>query len=459
MADRPFAGKNEYRGQVLSQTLKATDILATGLMTFALFLGAGNIIFPPFLGHMAGTELMIAMLGFLLTGVGLPLLGVLACARVGGGLEKLTTIFPAKIALTFAVVLFLAIGPLFAAPRTAVVSYELGLLPFIGESGAVSLALFSITFFAVALYLALFPGRLVETVGKVITPLLMGVLVIIAVGALLFPQGDAGAATESMISQGFFNGFREGYQTMDTLGALVFGVVIINAIQNKGVTDTRQVARYTFIAGLIASVGLSLVYLVLGYIGATSHQLVGPVQNGAEIISLFVDAVFGAWGKVVLAITVILACLTTAIGLLSACGEYFSRVFSAFNYRTWVILCALASALIANVGLNTLLQVTIPALLIIYPVAIALIVVTLLQSWLAKPERVMAFVLIPVGLISLVEGLHAAGLAFIEPAYAVLAYLPLQTEGLVWLFPGILGGIFAMITSVRSSQDARPVQG
>ncbi len=451
--------KNGYRGQVLPQTLKATDIMATGLMTFALFLGAGNIIFPPFLGHMAGTELIIAMLGFLLTGVGLPLLGVIACARAGGGLEKLTAIFPPKIALSFAVVLFLAIGPLFAAPRTAVVSYELGLLPFIGESGKVSLALFSVAFFAVALYLALFPGRLVETVGKLITPLLVVVLGIIAIGAFLFPQGEAGAATESMISQGFFNGFREGYQTMDTLGALVFGVVIINAIQSKGVTDTRQVARYTFIAGLIASVGLSLVYLVLGYIGSTSHQLVAAPQNGAEIISLFVNAVFGSWGKVVLAITVILACLTTAIGLLSACGEYFSRVFPALNYRSWVIICALASALIANVGLNTLLKVTIPALLIIYPVAISLIVVTLLKSLLAKPERVMTFVLLPVGLISIVEGLHAAGLSFVEPAYALLAYLPLQKEGLVWLLPGILGGVLGMITSVRSSEAAKPVQG
>ncbi|WBA83077.1 branched-chain amino acid transport system II carrier protein [Endozoicomonas sp. GU-1] len=235
--------------------------------------------------------------------------------------------------------------------------------------------------------------------------------------------------------------------------------MIINAIHNKGVTNTRQVARYTLIAGLIASVGLSLVYLVLGYIGANSHELVGAPQHGAKIINLFVNAVFGSRGKVVVAITVILACLTTATGLLSACGEYFSRVFPALNYRSWVILCALASALIANVGLNTLLQVTIPALLIIYPVAIALIVVTLLKSWLAKPERVMAFVLIPVGLISLVEGLHAADLTFIEPAYTVLAYFSLQTEGLVWLLPGILGGVFAMITSVSSSQDTRPVQG
>lgn len=443
----------------MPQTLKTTDILATGLMTFALFLGAGNIIFPPFLGHMAGTELITAMLGFLLTGVGLPLMGVIACARAGGGLEKLTAIFPPKMALTFAVILFLAIGPLFASPRTAVVSYELGLLPFIGESGTFSLALFSVGFFAVALYLALFPGKLVETVGKLITPLLVVVLVVIAVGAFLFPQGEAGVATESMISQGFFNGFREGYQTMDTLGALVFGVVIINAIQGKGVTDAKQVARYTFIAGLIASVGLSLVYLVLGYIGSTSHQLVTTPQNGVEIISLFVNAVFGSWGKVVLAITVILACLTTAVGLLSACGEYFSRVFPAMHYRGWVILCALTSALIANVGLNTLLKVTIPALLIIYPVAIALIAVTLLKSWLVNPSRVMTCVLIPVGLISVVEGLHAAGLSFVSPAYELLAYLPLQQEGLVWLIPGVLGGVIGMLTTVSASGVVDPAQG
>ena len=440
-----------FRGLVLSQTLKTTDIMATGLMTFALFLGAGNIIFPPFLGHMAGAELIPAILGFLLTGVGLPLLGVLACARVGGGLERLTAVFPEKIALTFAVVLFLVIGPLFASPRTAVVSYELGLLPFIGESGTVSLALFSLGFFAVALYLALFPGRLVETVGKMITPLLVAVLVLIAIGAFIFPQGEAGVATESMVRQGFFNGFREGYQTMDTLGALVFGVVIINAIHSKGVTESKQVARYTFIAGLIAAVGLSLVYLVLGYIGSTSHSLTAQPQNGAEIISLFVDAVFGVWGKVLLAVTVILACLTTAVGLLSACGEYFSRVMPALSYKAWVVVCALASALIANVGLSTLLTVTIPALLIIYPIAIALIAVTLLKPWLEQPGRVMMFVLVPVGLISLVEGLHAAGVGLVEPANQLLSYLPLQQEGLVWLMPGILGGVIGVFASKTSS--------
>ncbi|WP_299729925.1 branched-chain amino acid transport system II carrier protein [uncultured Endozoicomonas sp.] len=443
----------------MSQTLKTTDIMATGLMTFALFLGAGNIIFPPFLGYMAGTELVSAIMGFLLTGVGLPLLGVLACARVGGGLEKLTAVFPEKMALIFAVVLFLAIGPLFAAPRTAVVSYELGLLPFIGESSGLSLALFSLGFFAVALYLALFPGRLLETVGKLITPMLVAVLALIAIGAFMFPQGEAGIATESMIQQGFFNGFREGYQTMDTLGALVFGVVIINAIHSKGVTESKQVARYTFIAGLIAAVGLSLVYLVLGYIGSTSHSLIAQPQNGAEIISLFVNAVFGVWGKAVLAITVILACLTTAVGLLSACGEYFSRVMPALSYRGWVVVCALASALIANVGLNTLLTVTIPALLIIYPIAIALILVTLLKPLLTMPGRVMLFVLAPVGLISLIEGLHAAGVAFVNPAYQLLAYLPLQAEGLVWLMPGVLGGVLGVLASRNTAITAEPVQG
>ncbi|WP_067520491.1 branched-chain amino acid transport system II carrier protein [Endozoicomonas ascidiicola] len=443
----------------MSQTLKTTDIMATGLMTFALFLGAGNIIFPPFLGYMAGTELVSAIMGFLLTGVGLPLLGVLACARVGGGLEKLTKVFPEKMALIFAVVLFLAIGPLFAAPRTAVVSYELGLLPFIGESSGLSLALFSLVFFAVALYLALFPGRLLETVGKLITPMLVAVLVLIAIGAFMFPQGEVGIATESMIQQGFFNGFREGYQTMDTLGALVFGVVIINAIHSKGVTESKQVARYTFIAGLIAAVGLSLVYLVLGYIGSTSHSLIAQPQNGAEIISLFVDAVFGVWGKAVLAITVILACLTTAVGLLSACGEYFSRVMPALSYRGWVVVCALASALIANVGLNTLLTVTIPALLIIYPIAIALILVTLLKPVLTMPGRVMLLVLAPVGLISLIEGLHAAGVAFVNPAYQLLAYLPLQAEGLVWLMPGVLGGVLGVLASRNTAITAEPVQG
>lgn len=433
--------------------------MAIGLMTFALFLGAGNIIFPPYLGYTAGTELIAAMLGFLLTGVGLPLLGVVACARIGGGLEKLTAILPTRFALIFSVVLFLAIGPLFALPRTAVVSYELGVLPFLGESGSLSLAVLSVVFFAVALYFALFPGRLVESVGKLITPMLVAVLVVITVGVFMYPQGELGAPADSMISQGFFNGFREGYQTLDALAALVFGVVIINAIRSKGVTEPGQISRYTLIAGLIASIGLSLVYLVLGYIGAISHELVAVPDNGAQIISQFVNAVFGAWGRVVLATTVILACLTTAIGLLSACGAYFSRAFPALNYRSWVLLCGLISALIANVGLNTLLKVTIPALLIIYPVAIALLVVSLLKPALPRPKLVMTFVLFPVGLISLIEGLHAAKLVFVEPIFSLLGYLPLQEQGLAWLLPGLVSGVLGLLFSLRADNVATSVEG
>lgn len=442
----------------MSQKLTSTDVMAIGLMTFALFLGAGNIIFPPYLGYTAGTELIIAMLGFLLTGVGLPLLGVIACARIGGGLEKLTAILPTRFALIFSVVLFLAIGPLFALPRTAVVSYELGVLPFLGESGSLSLAVLSVVFFAVALYFALFPGRLVESVGKLITPMLVAVLVVITVGVFMYPQSELGAPADSMISQGFFNGFREGYQTLDALAALVFGVVIINAIQSKGVTEPGQISRYTLIAGLIASVGLSLVYLVLGYIGAISHELVAAPDNGAQIISQFVNAVFGAWGRVVLATTVILACLTTAIGLLSACGTYFSRAFPTLNYRSWVLLCGLVSALIANVGLNTLLKVTIPALLIIYPVAIALIVVSLLKPALPRPKLVMTFVLFPVGLISLIEGLQAAELAFVDPIFSLLGYLPLQEQGLAWLLPGLASGVLGLLFSLRADNVASSVQ-
>lgn len=443
----------------MSQKLTATNVLAIGLMTFALFLGAGNIIFPPFLGHLAGTEVITAMLGFLLTGVGLPLLGVIACARIGGGLEKLTAIFPTAFALVFSVVLFMAIGPLFALPRTAVVSYELGVLPFLGESGPLSLAGLSVVFFCIALYFALFPGQLVESVGKLITPMLVAVLVVIAVGVYMYPDGQLGTATESMLSQGFFNGFHEGYQTLDALAALVFGVVIINSIQSKGVTDPRQVSRYTLIAGLIASIGLSLVYLVLGYMGAISHQLVAAPENGAQIISQFVNVVFGSWGRVVLAATVILACLTTAIGLLSACGTYFSRVFPVLGYNGWVVLCAMISALIANVGLNTLLKVTIPALLIIYPVAIALIVVSLVKQMLPDPKRVMTFVLVPVGLISFVEGLHAAGMKFVDPVIVLLEYLPLQQQGLVWLVPGLVGGILGLLFSLRAENLASSTRG
>ena len=419
--------------------LKSSDILAIGLMTFALFLGAGNMIFPPILGQQAGDQLIPALLGFLLTGVGLPLLGVVAAAKLGGGLDRFTQDLPKGVALTIGVVLYLAIGPLFAAPRTGIVAYEMSMAPFVDMDSSFGLMLFSIGFFAVAMLLALNPGKLIDFVGKLITPMLVLVLAAIAVGVFVFPQGNI--STTSQMANPLIRGFKEGYQTMDTLGALVFGIVIISSLQQRGIKDKSLITRHTIQAGLIAAVGLSAVYLTLGYLGATSHSVAPDAINGAEILTAYVSASFGSLGQIILAVSIVLACLTTAVGILTACGEYFSKVLPFASYRTWVVISTLASTLIANVGLNELLALTIPALLAIYPVAITLIALCLVRDNFSNPRRVFIHTLIPVVMIGLTDGLTAGNVNAIAPLAELLKQLPLADHDLGWILPGLIGFI------------------
>src|SRR5690625_5251383 len=233
----------------LINTLKTFDLIALGFMTFALFLGAGNIIFPPMVGHLAGSNLWQAAFGFLLTGVGLPLLTVVALARVEGGLDTLTAPIGKSAGTGLGVLVYLTIGPLFATPRTATVSFEVGFTPFMGSS-AIALAVYTAVYFGIVMLIALFPGRIIDTVGKMITPVLIIALAMLAAVAVLMPAGTVGQPTGDYIDAPMSQGLIQGYQTMDALGALVFGIVIIHAIRSRGILDARLQMRYAIIAGI-----------------------------------------------------------------------------------------------------------------------------------------------------------------------------------------------------------------
>lgn len=411
--------------------LKGFDLLALGFMTFALFLGAGNIIFPANVGMAAGEHLWRAALGFLLTGVGLPLLTVVALARVGGGLPSLTAPLGRLVGAALAVTVYLAIGPLFATPRTAVVSFEIGIAPFVGNSAA---ALFAYTsaYFAVVLFLVLKPGRLLDRVGKAITPVLLLALLLLGVAALFAPAGPIGVSAVEYQEQPLLKGFLNGYLTMDALGALVFGIVIATAIRDRGVTAPYLVTRYSIIAVIIAGIGLALVYLSLFYLGATSQQIAGSAANGGQILTAYVQHTFGGYGLVLLAMVITLACLTTGVGLLAACGEFFSELLRV-PYRVVVWVFALFSLLVSNQGLAKLLRVSEPVLVGLYPLAIALVVLGLMDRLWRSSARVFRPVMAITLLFGLADGLLAAGFDTLVPAF--YAQLPWAKYGLGWLSP------------------------
>lgn len=415
----------------MTKQLTPIDVLALGFMTFALFLGAGNVIFPPGAGLAAGENIWPTAFGFLITAVGLPLLTLIALARVGGGLAQLTGPLGRVAGVLLSVLVYLAIGPLFATPRTAVVSYQIGVVPFV-QDGWQALLGYSIVYFSVVIFLALKPGQLVDRIGKYITPVLLLGLLMLGVAALLFPAGQMHAPSEQYRSAPLIQGFLQGYLTMDTLGALVFGIVITTAIRDRQVSETRLITRYTVLAAVIAAAGLSMVYLALFYLGATSGALVGEGVNGGQILASYVQHRFGVAGSALLALVIILACLTTAVGLLTACGEYFSRLLP-LSYRAVVWVFGLFSMAVANQGLDSLISVSIPVLVGLYPLAIALVCMSLLCAGMARPQNLMRPVMLVTLVFGVIDGLKAAGL--ISSAGAWIDALPLSDQSLGWLLP------------------------
>lgn len=414
------------------QTLRPRELLALGFLTFALFLGAGNIIFPPMVGLAAGEHLWSAALGFLLTGVGLPLLTVVALARVGGGMEAITAPLGRWPGMLLGIAVYLTIGPMFATPRTATVSFEMGLAPFVGNGPGALLA-YSAAYFGLVLLLALFPGKLMDTLGRLITPVLLVALAVLGGAAFVLPAGSLLPSAGDYQQAALAEGFLQGYQTMDALAALVFGIVIVNAIKDTGVTDSGLHTRYAIVAGLIAAVGLCLVYVSLMYLGAHSGSLVSADGNGVQILTRYVQHTFGTPGMLLLSSVIVLACLTTGVGLVSACASYFSALVPGSSYRGMVVALSLVSMLIANQGLEQLIAVAVPVLVAIYPMAIALVALSLLSpAWKSAPRVFMPVMLVALA-FGLLDAAQALDLAAWEPGW--LERLPGSAMGLGWLLP------------------------
>ena len=317
------------------QKLSIQNLLLVGFTLFSMFFGAGNLIFPPDLAARAGAQVIPAMAGFLISAVGLPVLGVAAVA-VSGGLEKLAGKVGGRFSLLFTLTAYLAIGPFLAIPRTASTSFEMTLLPvlsgagvqlgdYLGHTGMTvrfwAQLGYSFVFFAIALLLSVHPETLSERLGKVTCPALLILIAVLFTGRLIWPMEGVGETAAEFAAGASVRGFMEGYQTMDTLAALNFGIIISLNIRNKGISREDSVIRETIKAGLMAGILLSLVYGALAYIGGPVGQQAGTGANGARILTFVAGDLFGISGMVILGIIFFIACLNTCVGLLSCCSR------------------------------------------------------------------------------------------------------------------------------------------
>ncbi|WP_396126176.1 branched-chain amino acid transport system II carrier protein [Anaerobacillus sp. CMMVII] len=238
-------------------------------MLFALFFGAGNLIYPPFLGMESGTTFWLAIMGFVLTGVGLPILAIAAIALVKGGAEGLASRVHPLFSFVFITVVYLAIGPFFAIPRGATVAYEIGFRPFVqgGTFESIALFLFTLIFFALVYVVCLNPTKIVDRVGQWLTPALLLAIVSLAVASFFKLDGPAQEVSEKYSTAPFFTGFLEGYLTMDTIGSLAFGIIVINALKERGIHDQGELMKHSVRIGIIAGLGLAFVYIAIGLLG------------------------------------------------------------------------------------------------------------------------------------------------------------------------------------------------
>ncbi|MCQ6279340.1 branched-chain amino acid transport system II carrier protein [Bacillus sp. EB600] len=434
------------------------DTVAIGFMLFALFFGAGNLIFPPALGQAAGNHFWPAIIGFLLTGVGLPLLGVLAIGLSGHDhLQSMANKINPTFSLIFTVILYLSLGPFFAIPRTGTVSYEIAVTPFLPEvSGGfnVGLLIYSIVFFIIVGWLSLNPSKIVDRIGKVMTPLLLISLLILLIATLFNPLDKQMKPIGDYIDNAFFKGFQEGYLTMDTLASFVFGIIVINAIKYKGVTDKKKIAKATIKAGLLSSSCLAAIYLGLAYLGTTTNYAAGEANNGPAILTFAANNHFAILGNIILGFAILFACITTAIGLISSCASYFSDMFPRYSYKTLVIVFTIFSAAVANIGLNQLITISVPVLTMLYPLAIVLIFLTFADPLFKERVDVYRWSLLLTGLVSIVDGIKAAGVPA-ENLYEFFGqYLPLFNAGMGWLIPALIGAVIGYAISFARTSDS-----
>ncbi|RNF38206.1 branched-chain amino acid transport system II carrier protein [Planococcus salinus] len=429
------------------KTLSFNEIITIGFMLFALFLGAGNLIFPPYLGQLAGEQLIPAIIGFLLTGVGLPLLGILAIAKAGGDLQSIAGRVNPYFGIIFTVIVYLAIGPFFGIPRTATVAYEIGTAPFLpdgAEFSSIALLIYTVIFFAITVSFALNPTKLVDRIGKILTPILIAVIGLLAAKSIITPMGDIGAPIGNYETEAFFESFLQGYLTMDAIAALVFGIVVIQSIRAKGVEDKNSILLTTVYAGLIAAIGLSVVYLSLSYIGATSVEQVGLLDNGGAIIAASSFVLYGESGAMILAAAITFACLTTSIGLVTAAAQFFNKIAPRFSYKSYVFFFAGFSMIVANAGLTQLIAISLPVLLAIYPLAIVLVLLSFFDRAFNREPVVYILALSLTAVVSVFDGLRGAGITF-EAIDNVLGILPLFSQGIGWLVPSIAGTLAGML--------------
>ena len=438
---------NDASGQRSSSAV----LIATSLTLFSMFFGAGNLIFPPIMGASAGTNVAPAMIGFLIGGVALPVISIITIALSGTDMRDLVNRAGKSFGLVFSVMVYLSIGAFYALPRTGAVSFSTAVAPIIGTKSLTASILFSLVFFGVAFYLCWNPGTIIDSLGKVLTPILLGLLVLLVFLCLASLPASHDAPTGEYSATPLAAGLLEGYMTMDSIAALAFGIIVVTSLGHTGGGIGAKVVRRTSTAAIIAGSLLAVVYVGLGLIG----HVIPNAQSYGDGATLLADAAqmtMGWPGQIVFGLIVLTACMTTAVGLITATSEFFHRLRPAISYRTWMIVFTIISFALASAGLDSVLAIAVPIITFLYPIAITVVFITIathplrlttpalwtfrLGSWMAAAWSA-ATTLAHVGVAT--EGISS-----------VLIWSPLQANQLGWILPTLIAALIGACIDVAA---------
>lgn len=433
----------------MKNNLTKEQFFSVAIMLFGLFFGAGNLIFPPLLGKQAGGATFQSLLAFGITAVVFPILGVVAVAKTKG-LSNLASKVDKYFAIVFTTMIYMAIGPGLGIPRAGSLPFEMAVAPFLPENVSLSLSrlVYTFVFFLVAYLVCLKPNKLVTRMGKFLTPALLVLITVMFVGVLFKNPNAVTSPVDDYATSSTVKGFLEGYNTMDTIAALNFGLVISLAVKSFKVEDEEKVIGYTVRVGLVAGSFLFVIYAMLAYIGMTTSGLTGDVKNGAEILTTVSQYVFGKFGIVLLASIFTLACLTTCIGLITSISKFFETMTKEkVSYHKWIVFWTFLSFLVANFGLNTILKVSVPVLVAIYPVSIVLILLGLTEKYFGYNKFTYRLVCYTVTFISVVEALLSVKLN-IPFVTELVSSLPFFSLSLGWVLPMVLTWLVGMASKL-----------
>ena len=430
----------------------------TGLLLFGIFFGAGNLIFPPSLGALSGEQFLPAIAGFVFSGVGIAVLTlIIGTLNPKGYIHEISKKISPWFATLYLAVLYLSIGPFFAIPRTATTAYEVGISPLLSEANkGLGLIIFTVLYFAAAYLISLNPSKILDRIGRVLTPVFALLIVILVVlGAFKYGGTSPQAASAAYQASAFGTGFLEGYNTLDALASVAFSVVVVQTLKQLGFRNKREYVSTVWLVSLVVALGFSLLYIGLAYLGnhfpVPAEVMASDVNKGVYILSQATQAIFGANAQIFLAVMVTMTCFTTTAGLIVAVSEFFRERFPQLGYKTYATLFTLVGFGIANLGLGAIIQYSIPVLLVLYPVTIVIVLLIIVNKFIALSKIGMQLT------IALVTAISLAGVIAEQCQLTWLTdlihHLPFASYSLYWLTPALVGIGLSLVLPQRQHSE------